>query len=216
MSGPAMPRSDAGGTSRHGAPFALVVTGSAGSGKSTIAADVARWCGATYLDKDSLAGAMVDAAMIAQGHSPRERESSTFYREQLMPAEYAVLMAVARDNLRLGNPVVIDAPFAAYLDQPDYFLEATARAEWPEVPLTVMQVFAPEAETRKRLVARGLERDRAKLDDWDTFWSRWGTVTLSWRGVRHIRVDSSLPVDLEGLVAQMSGGDALPVGDATE
>jgi len=211
-----MPRGDEGATARSGAPFALVVTGSAGSGKSTIAVSIARRCGATYLDKDSLAGAMVDAAMIAQGHSPRERESSTFYREQIMPAEYAALMTVARDNLRLGGSVVIDAPFAAYLDQPDHLLEAAARAEWPAVPLTVMQVFAPEAETRKRLVERGLERDRAKLDDWDTFWSRWGTVTLSWRGVRHLRVDSSLPLDVDDLIAQICGEDSSSARSVTE
>lgn len=210
-----MPRSDEEATARSGAPFALVVTGSAGSGKSTIAVGIAQRCGATYLDKDSLAGALVDAAMIAQGHSPRERESSAFYRERIMPAEYAALMSVAGDNLRLGRPVVIDAPFAAYLDQPDYFLEATARAGWPAVPLTVMQVFAPEAETRRRLEARGLERDRAKLGDWDAFWSRWGTVSLSWQGVRHLRVDSSRPLDLDDLLAQIDGEGSPPARGVT-
>jgi len=199
-----MPRSDEGATARPGAPFALVVTGSAGAGKSTIAAEIVRRSGAVYLDKDSLAGALVDAAMIAQGHSPRERESSTFYRESIMPAEYTSLMAVARDNMRLGNSVVIDAPFAAYLDQPDYFVEATKRAGWPHVPLTVLQVLAPEVETRRRLEARGYLRDQAKLADWARFCSRWGPFTLRWRGVRHVRVDSSQPIDLDGLLTQIT------------
>jgi predicted kinase len=42
-----------------------------------------------------------------------ERESNSFYREMVMPAEYEAIFAVAGDNLRLGLSVVIDAPFAA-------------------------------------------------------------------------------------------------------
>ena len=102
-------------------PFALAVVGAAGSGKTTVALEIARRAGATYLDKDALAGPLVEAAMEAQGQSLEERESNRFYRERVMPAEYAALFSVASDNLRLGLSVVIDAPFAAYLDQPEFF-----------------------------------------------------------------------------------------------
>lgn len=188
--------------------FALVVVGAAGSGKSTIAARLAERCGAVYLDKDSLAGPLVDAAMLAQGHSLEERESSQFYRERIMPAEYAALLAVAGDNLRLGLSVVIDAPFAAFLDQAEYLVCAAREAGWPDVHVAVVQVFASEAETRRRLEARGLARDRAKLNNWDEFWSRWGRVAIAWEGLDVVEVDSASPADLDSLVSWLQRDDA--------
>jgi predicted kinase len=190
--------------------FAFVVVGAAGSGKSTVAVRIAERLGAVYLDKDSLAGPLVDAAMLAQGHSLEERESSRFYRERIMPAEYAALLAVACDNLRLGLSVVIDAPFAAFLDQPGYLRRAVRLANWPDVQVTVVQVFASEAETRRRLEERGLARDRAKLSNWDEFWSRWGQVTMTWEGVDAIKVDSASPADLDALVSRIRCDDAPP------
>ena len=59
-----------------------------------------------------------------------------------MPAEYAALFSVASDNLRLGLSVVIDAPFAAYLDQPRFFDRATQLAGWPQVTRSVLHVYA--------------------------------------------------------------------------
>lgn len=190
-------------------PFACAVVGAAGSGKSSIAVRLAQCCGAVYLDKDSLAGPLVDAAMLAQGHSLEERESSLFYRERIMPAEYAALLAVAGDNLRLGLSVVIDAPFAAFLDQPEYLRHAVRLADWPKVSITVVQVHVSEAETRRRLQARGLARDRAKLSNWDEFWSRWGRIAIAWEGPEVVEVDGAQP-ELDALVSRLRRDDATP------
>jgi predicted kinase len=183
--------------------FALVVVGAAGSGKSTVALEVARRSGATYLDKDSLAGPLVEAAMRAQSQPPEGRESNRFYRESVMPAEYAAILSVAADNLRLGLSVVIDAPFAAYLGQPEFFDEATRRAGWPDVTRFVLQVFASEAETRRRLEVRGLPRDRAKLSNWDQFWPRWGRSTITWTGVRVLQFDTESDADIDEVLTRL-------------
>ena len=183
--------------------FALAVVGAAGSGKSTIARSIASRTGAIYLDKDSLAGPLVEAAMLAQGQPHDERETNAFYLAHLMPAEYTALFAVAADNLRLGSSVVLDAPFAAYLDQPDYFVDAAARAEWPSVPKTVLHVFASETTTQRRLAARGLPRDDAKINDWTAFWPKWGDLKISWTDISLLRIDSDMPPDIESIIAQL-------------
>jgi hypothetical protein len=170
--------------------FALAVVGGAGSGKSTVAQRIALRTAAVYLDKDSLAGPLVEAALAAQGQSPDERESNSFYREHLMPAEYRALFTVAGDNLRLGRSVVIDAPFAAYLDEPEFFARAASEAEWPDL-------------ARRRLAERGLPRDHAKLDDWDAFWPTWGDLSISWTGVRLRRLNNDLIPDIDAVVARL-------------
>ncbi|MET0716347.1 MAG: AAA family ATPase [Mycetocola sp.] len=187
-------------------PFALAVVGSAGSGKSTIARVVARRARAAYIDKDSVAGPLVDAAMQAQGQPLEVRESNDFYRANLMPAEYEAVFAVACDNLQLGRPVVIDAPFAAYLSEPEFF-ENAAR-NWPKVERFVLHVVASEETTRARLHERGLPRDRAKLNNWNEFWSRWGQPSIAWSGVHLMRLDNDESPDIEGVLAQLCGEHA--------
>lgn len=182
-------------------PFALAVVGAAGSGKSTVALEIARESGAVYLDKDRLAGPLVEAAMQAQGQSVEERESNSFYREKVMPAEYEAIFAVADDNLRLGLSVVIDAPFAAYLNQPEFFEQAAAA--WPHVSRSVVHVFASEESTRRRLQQRGLPRDRAKLSNWDEFWPRWGRLTISWTGVRVLEINNDDTPDIAGVLKKL-------------
>ncbi|NQX18295.1 AAA family ATPase [Rathayibacter sp. VKM Ac-2857] len=189
-------------------PFALVVVGSAGSGKSTVARELARRCTAAYLDKDALAGPLVEAALAGGGHSPDGRENSAFYLEHVMPAEYAALFAVAADNLRLGLSVVLDAPFAAYLDQPGFLEEAARTADWPSVTTTVLRVVTSEAETRRRLESRGLDRDLVKLAEWDAFWTRWGRSPLAWTGADVLELDNSATADLEPVVARLLAGPA--------
>ena len=92
-----------------------IVIGTAGSGKSTIAQRLAREYGAAYLDKDAMSARFVEAALLAAGYDAGDRESNAFYRDRILPLEYDSLLDVAGANLRLGRPVVIDAPFSPYL-----------------------------------------------------------------------------------------------------
>lgn len=88
-----------------------------------------------------------------------------------MDLEYATILDLAADNLRLGRPVVLDAPFGRYFSQPDYLAEVTYRHDWPsDVELVVVQVRVDKDTARERVRARGCARDLSKLADWDTFW----------------------------------------------
>ncbi|MEU1784925.1 ATP-binding protein [Streptomyces sparsogenes] len=184
-----------------GTPPVFIAIGPAGSGKSHVARELARRLRAVYLDKDSLAGDLVDAALELVGRRAGGREDDPTYTERLMPAEYTALFATAADNLRLGLPIVLDAPFAAYLGSSDFLAVSADRASWPAgTPVVVVEVRASAETVRTRLTHRGLPRDRAKLADWPAFWQRLGTQDCAWSGARHVVVDNDAEPDLDAVV----------------
>ncbi|MEV6794056.1 AAA family ATPase [Streptomyces sp. NPDC051320] len=183
---------------------------SVGGSRSHVARQLAQRLRAVYLDKDSLAGDLVDAALELVGRRTGGREDDPTYIERLIPAEYAALFATAADNLRLGLPVVLDAPFAAYLTNPGFLTASAGRASWPTAtPVVVVEVRASGETVRTRLTQRGLPRDRAKLADWSAFWQRLGTQDCAWTGARHIVVDNDAEPDLDAVVGL--AGDTGPV-----
>jgi predicted kinase len=171
-------------------PSLRIVIGTAGSGKSTIAQQLAREYGAAYLDKDAMSARFVEAALMAAGYNPGDRESNLFYRDRLLPLEYDSLLDVAGANLRLGRPVVIDAPFSPYLSDPTFITSATKRFDWPLVHVEVVRVRVSEATLHRRLRERGLERDRVKLAHWDKYWAEHGGQPCRWAGVRVVDLDN--------------------------
>lgn len=72
----------------------VVFGGLPGTGKTTIAQQVAQQCGATYLRIDTIERAIRAAGVVVDSNSP---------------AGYAVAYALAEANLRLGQVVVADS-----------------------------------------------------------------------------------------------------------
>jgi predicted kinase len=166
------------------APTLRIVIGTAGSGKSTIAQRLARQHGAAYLDKDAMSARFVEAALVSAGYDPGDRESNRFYRDSILPLEYDSLLDVAGANLRLGRPVVIDAPFSPYLSDPTFITTAAQRFDWPPGDVDVVQVRVSPKTLQDRLRKRGLERDQVKLAHWDEYWAEHGGQPCAWTGVR--------------------------------
>jgi predicted kinase len=189
-------------------PSAFITLGGAGSGKSTVSKHLSKMTGAVYLDKDTMSGALVQASLEALGHEPTDRESNPTYVERIMPLEYRTLFAVAADNLALGHSVVLDAPFVAYLSDPAFLSRSTVGAGWPATDVHVVHVRASAEIVRARLKDRGLDRDRAKLADWDAYWARFGELDCAWEGVRHTTIRNAdmaqVAVDLERFVIETS------------
>jgi predicted kinase len=166
------------------APTLHIVIGTAGSGKSTIAQRLARQHSAAYLDKDAMSARFVEAALASAGYDPGDREANAFYRDSILPLEYDSLLDVAGANLRLGCPVVLDAPFSPYLSDPTFITAAAERFDWPPIDVEVVRVRVSPRTLQDRLRKRGLERDQVKLAHWDEYWAVHGGVPCAWTGVR--------------------------------
>ena len=164
-------------------PPLVVVIGTAGSGKSTVAQRLAEQRGAAYLDKDAMSARFVEAALVAAGFDPGDREANPFYRDVILPLEYDSLLDVAGANLRLGHSVVLDAPFSPYLADPAFVTTAAQRFGWPPVDVEVVRVHVSATTLQDRLRKRGLERDRVKLAHWDEYWALHGGLRCAWTGV---------------------------------
>ncbi|QYB00311.1 ATP-binding protein (plasmid) [Rhodococcus sp. USK10] len=191
-------------TSHHAeTPVAYITLGGAGSGKSTVARRISSITGAAYLDKDTISGPFVELALGVLGHEATDRESNDTYVSRLMPLEYDTLFAVAGRNLDLGHPVVLDAPFVAYLSDPDYLQRAIDAAAWPETHIVVVHVTASADAVKQRLIDRGLARDHVKLGEWENYWSQFGSLRCQWSiGQHHLFVndDAQSLLGIEHLV----------------
>lgn len=169
-------------------PRAFFVIGPAGSGKSSVAQAIAARTHAAYLDKDSVAGPLVELLLTERGDSPWERDENAFYQEQIFPLEYDTVMRVAGDNLRLGTSVVIDAPFRRYTPDPGWLAASRSRLAWPDVEALVVHVTVAEDVLRRRLIARANDRDRWKLANWEAFWTHARRSRCAWTGATHVDV----------------------------
>ena len=189
----------AGCPSRGASPRLTVFTGPAGSGKSSVARAFAADRCAVYVNKDSLAEALVEELLHAGG-GDRDDRDSMFYAERVMDLEYAGLLSVASDNLGLGYHVVLDAPFGKYLSEPDYIERMRAAHAWPEGAAVVVVEVRVSAEVRReRIRDRGLARDRWKLANWDAHESASSAPCL-WRGVQIVHFDNErAELDLSAL-----------------
>ncbi len=165
-----------------------VVAGAPGAGKSTVAAALA---GAlephpALLDKDTVYGSFVAAALAAAGRDPGEREG-TWYDEYVKVHEYAGLAATARQVREHGCPVVVVAPFTGQIRDPGQWDRFCAQLGGDPVRL-VWVGCAPEV-LRRRLLARASERDGGKLAAYETFLARM-TPDLP-PPVPHVAVDNT-------------------------
>ena len=171
-------------------PQIFIVIGPAGSGKSSVSEALAAEFETVFLDKDVVCGRLTESLLAIAGTDPAGRDDNPVYQETVMDLEYQTLLAIAGDNLRLGRSVVLDAPFGRYLPEAD-FLESNARAHgWPEAEWIVVRVAVDGEAIRERVAARGLTRDRWKLENWDEFWARASSVDCRWRGARFLDVDN--------------------------
>lgn len=136
----------------------IVVAGHAGVGKTTIAEAVCRTHRWALLDKDTVAGPLVDTWMAAFADDPNDR-SAPAYRT-IRPAEYTALLNTAVHVLLAGGPTVcVVAPFAedGDLDAVEFL------AETHDYNLAGIWVTCPPDDHRARLLGRGSPRDRDKL-----------------------------------------------------
>jgi len=168
---------------------AVLLTGWPAAGKSTVGRALARRLGAALVDQDTATAPLVAvvAGLVGTDDLDDQRLAGP-----TRTARYETVTALAEDNLRIGTPVVLVAPFTSERGDPGAWaaLDRRLRAAGG-MPLLVWLQLRPGTAVA-RLRARGAARDLAKTADPAAFIAG---LDLSEPAGPHLTVDGERPTD---------------------
>jgi predicted kinase len=171
-------------------PPAVVVTGPPASGKSTVAAAVARHLGATLIDLDAVTEPLVDIiGSLINVDDLDDPRLAALTRD----ARYECITRIAEENLRAGNAVVLVAPFTQERQNLRAWESLSQRlhvAGGGTVTMVWLQLDAQSV--LQRLRHRLAPRDQAKLEDEGRFLAR---LDLGPPVGPHVAIDAVHEVD---------------------
>jgi predicted kinase len=165
---------------------AVLIGGPPATGKSTLAAALAPEMGAALLDLDVATGPLTRVVSGLVG--VRDLEDPVL-AGLTRDARYDTLLELAGQNLRMGLPVVLVAPFSRERAEPSAWA-ATARRLAADP--TMVWLHLPPQELIARLTRRALSRDEDKIRDPATFLTG---LDLEPPVIPHLALDASQPTD---------------------
>lgn len=147
----------------------IIITGCAGSGKTTVGTELAKQLGYAYVDKDTVTREYTDFILTKLGSSEGDRESD-LYKNEILPIEYKVTLKVCDDVIKNGANVVLTIPFIAQIrdyqkweqlcDQSNINKDVDVKFIWIEHDIDT---------EKKNIKNRGATRDRHKIEHWDEY-----------------------------------------------
>lgn len=185
---------------RDGVP-AVLLTGWPAAGKSTVGRALAGRLGAALVDQDTVTAPLV--AVVADLLGVHDLDDDRLAGPTRRP-RYETLTALAEDNLRVGTPVVLVAPFTAERRDVEAWAAMDRRLRAAGgAPLLVWLRLQPGTAVA-RLTARGAARDLAKVADPATFAA--GLDTAEPVGP-HLALDGERPTDevVAAVLAALAG-----------
>ena len=138
-------------------PCLILLTGVAGTGKTSLAKEILGRLWAVYLDNNHIVNAFF----------PHVRNGRAY--EKLRPRFYQALYTIAEVNLKAGNSVLLDAPHVKEMQDSKWRASIKSLASRAKAKTVIIRCFCSEAVLRSRLQARGEARDRWKLAHWEAF-----------------------------------------------
>ena len=133
---------------RHAALMLIIFGGLPGTGKTTIATELARQLGATYVRIDTIEQAIRDSETLNQ---------------PLEDTGYRVAYAIAEDNLRLGRTVISDSVNPIRLSR-DAWIAVAHRAQVRAAEVEV--ICSDPQQHRRRVETRSADITRLRLPTW--------------------------------------------------
>src|SRR3954451_7608578 len=141
------------------APSAILISGAPGTGKSTLAAALAPRLGAAVLDLDVATGPLTD---VISGLVGATDLTDLRLAGLTRTPRYETLFALAEDNLRVGVPVVLVAPFTTERTEKGW-RSVVQRLGPHAAGLTLAWLHLPAEQILDRLTRRGAVRDTEKI-----------------------------------------------------
>lgn len=149
--------------------YLIIITGCAGSGKTTIGKELAKQLGFAYIDKDTVTREYTDFILTKLGSYEGDRESD-LYKEQILPIEYRVTFKVCREVLENGDSVVLTIPFIGQIRSWSKWLSIKNEARIKDnVNIKFIWIKHDIDTEKKNIIKRGATRDKYKLDHWDEY-----------------------------------------------
>ena len=134
--------------------------GAPGSGKTTLAKALLKRISCVYLDNNFLADAFF-----------RDTRTDRLYRS-IRRKLYDVLYRIARENLLVGNSVLLDVPHITHVQDRNWCRFMQGMALDTRAKLVAVRCLVDEKTLRLRLEQRAEPRDAWKLRNWKEFAER--------------------------------------------